>query len=421
MQAWANDKCLLVRVYSAITAIALLVLVSCLPAAAQSFQHPGILNSRTDLQTIRAKLNAGAAPWQQAFAALKASPYASLQYKATPFVTVECGSYNNPNVGCNQQVEDAMTAYCHALLWWLTGKKAHAEKAKDIINAWSATYQKNTASNARLVVSWTAPWLVNAAELLRYSAAGWTEQEQAAFAALLQKFLPYILDDSMPGNNWVLSAIEAHLAIAVYTDDRPLFDKGIDRWKQRVVTYIYQRSDGDKPVASPGKTDAQTAAIWKTSGAGLVDGLAMETCRDLGHLNLGFKSMMYGAQTAWLQGVDLFGLEQKRLSDFMELHGGWMTGSNEVPPTICAGKIIAKRADTIGVKPPLGGGQAAWEVAYSHLHHRLGIALPFTRQMLQANRPAKIARWVAKGETLTHAHLFSTSTKHNNEQTNTQQ
>ncbi len=67
----------------------------------------------------------------------------------------------------------------------------------------------------------------------------------------------------MPGNNWIQSAIEANFAIAVFKDDQPLFDKAVERWKWRVKTYIYQKSDGDRPKNTPGKTDEEVEKIWK--------------------------------------------------------------------------------------------------------------------------------------------------------------
>ena len=382
-----------------------LCLITPVVSQAQPFTHPGILNNKTELDAIKAHVKRGEQPWKSAFESLQHDNHASLSYVAEPFADVQCGSYNKPNVGCNQQVDDAMAVYCHALLWYLTNDKRHADKAIETLHAWSSTYQKNTNSNARLVVSWATPWFVNGAELLRHTNAGWKKSDQALFNEMLAKFLPYVLDDSMPGNNWIQSAIEAHMAIAVFNDDRPLFNKAVDRWNQRVKTYLYQRSDGPKPVNTPGKSDEQMTSIWrmKAKSTDYIDGMGMETCRDLGHLNLGFSSMMYAAETAWHQQVDLFAGEKKRLSDFMELHGSWMTGAVAVPPTICDGTVRARLADTTGVQPPTGGGRAVWEIAYNHLHDRLGVPLPYTRQMLEQGRPASISRWVAKGETLTHA------------------
>lgn len=371
----------------------------------QVFRHPGILNSKEQLEVVKTKIAAGEQPWTAAFEKLKTSPYSDLSFQPEPFPTVDCGSYNKPNLGCNQMVENAMAAYCQSLMWVFTNDQRYADKAIEIINSWSGTYQQNTNSNSRLVVSWATPWFVNAAELLRYTNSGWKKGDLDKFNGMLDKFLPYTLDETMPGNNWVLSAIEAHFAIAVFKDNRPLFNQAVERWKYRVKTYIYQSTDGQKPLVITGKSDGDMTNIWRsqTPGTEYIEGLGMETCRDLGHLNLGFSSMIYGAETAWQQGIDLFTPEQKRLSDFMELHGSWMTGAKDVPSDICGGMVKARLAEKQGIKAPDGGGECAWEIAFNHLHDRLKISLPYSLKMLGHCRPAPISKWVTKGETLTHA------------------
>lgn len=376
----------------------------------QNFIHPGILNNKTELDLIKSKIKAGEQPWKSAFEKLEKSKYASLNYAEKPFLIVDCGSYNKPNLGCDNAVEDGMAVYCNALIWYFTDDKKHAEKAIKIINAWSSIYEKNTNSNSRLVVSWATPWFVNGAEILKYTNSEWKTEDIVQFNGLLDKFLPYVLDETMPGNNWVLSSIEAHLAIAVFKDDKALFDKGIERWKVRTKTYIFQSSDGKTPLNIPNKTEAEVAKVWRSSANGTVyiDGLGMETCRDLGHLNLGFSSMIYAAEIAWQQGVDLFSEEKKRLTDFMELHGSWMTGAVQVPADVCEGKVKAKLADSVGIQSPKGGGQIGWEIAYNHLHDRLNIALPYSLKMIEKTRPTEINKWVRKGETLTHGNrVFS--------------
>ena len=369
------------------------------------FKHPGILNSKAQIAFIKQKIKSGQEPWKTAFQQLKDLPFSSPNYQAKPYEFVDCGSYNNPNVGCDQQAQDGMAVYCNALMYCFTDEDKYAKKALSIIDAWATTYQKNTSSNARLLVSWTAPWIANGAELLRYEYPGWKKENEKQVNELFDKFLPYVMDDTMPGNNWIQSAIEANFAIAVFKDDKVLFDKAVERWKFRVKTYIYQKTDGDKPVNTLGKSTQETEKIWKQSASGTVyvDGLAMESCRDLGHLNLGFSSMMYSAETAYQQNVDLFLLEKKRLTDFMELHGSWMTGAVKVPSNICDGFIVAKKGDKAGIAPIVGGGETAWEIAYSQLHDRLNVPLPYTKKMIEDKRPANISKWVAKGETLTHA------------------
>lgn len=381
---------------------------------AMDFVHPGILHSSSELATIKANVAAGKEPWKSAYDKLVASTYGKSTYTATPFDTVKCGSYNNPNVGCNEMVYDGMAAYSNALLWAITGNQAHANTAKNIINAWSAKYRANTESNARLVVSWAAPWYSNAAEILRYTNSGFTAANVTQFTSMLNRWLPYVKDETMPGNNWIQSAIEAHLAMAVFKSDSVEFKEAVRRWNFRVTTYIYQTTDGTKPINTPGKTDARMAAIWRDNASATiyVNGLAMETCRDINHLKLGFSSMMYGAEIAWQQGVDVFTPNKKRLKDFLELHGSWFTGSVKVPTNICDGVVRqVERDPNSGVKPPTGGGQAAFEIAYNHLHDRLKENLPYTLQMINNSRPQNANRWVFKWETLTHAgRVFSGST-----------
>jgi Alginate lyase len=370
-----------------------------------SLKHPGLLVDQKQIDFILQKIQSGEEPWKSAFDKLKTSKYASLAYVYKAYENVECGSYNKPNVGCNNHVEDGMAVYCYALMYTLTKDARYAERAVEIINAWSSTYQKNTNTNSNLVVSWATPWFVNGAELLKYYYPEWNKEDEVKFISLLDKFLPYILDELSAGNNWIQSAIEAHFAVAVFKDDKALFNQAVERWKTRVKTYIYQTSDGPKPINTVGKTDAQMASIWKSTSTGTIyiNGLAMETCRDLGHLNLGFNSMMYAAEIAYKHGVDLYSLEQKRITDFMELHAAWMTGSIEVPSTICGGVIKVQEADIDGIKLNIGGGQTAWDIAYNHFHDRLNVNLPYTEKMILGARPQSIVRWVSKGETLTHA------------------
>lgn len=381
-------------------------------AFGQAFKHPGVLNSQTELDFIKQKANSGVQPWKKAFDGLKASTFSSLTYTAKPLATMDCWSYNKDKNGnyvpqCKTFVEDGMAAYSAALMWYITEDKRYATKSIQILNAWSNAYVSNTGSNARLNVSWAAPWFVNAAEILKHGnsggTSGWSQSDIAKFNGMLVKFLPYVKDETMPGNNWIQSAIEAHFAIAIFTDNRTEFNNAVARWKTRVKTYIYQKSDGATPLEYPAGNVNINSSKWNGTKV-FVDGLCMETCRDLGHMKLGVNSMMYAAQSAYEQGVDLFSLEQKRLSDFFELHGSWMTGAKAVPSNIKGGVVIVS-PNTPGIKPPNGGGGAAFEIAYNHLHSRLNKSLPYTQQMINAHRPASAGQWVFKWETLTHGDL----------------
>ncbi len=360
---------------------------------AQSFNHPGAMHSLKDLNFIKDQVNADKQPWKSAYSQLTSSNFSNLSYSHQAFDEVKCGSYNKPNIGCNQMVENGIAAYTMALRWFISGDDRYAHKAIKIINDWSLKYRKNTESNAQLIVSWAAPWYVNAAEILRYTDSGWTSNNTNLLNTMLNRFKDYIFFENNHPNNWMMSAIEARLSIAVFQNDRAEFDAAISRWKFRVRTYIYQTSDGSNPVVPTGRTLSRTISDWKYGRENLefVDGLCMETCRDLNHTKLGFDSLMNGAEIAWQQGVDLFDLEKKRLADFLNLHGNWMTGGN-VPNNICDGDLDFKGS--------VSGSQSAFEIAYNHLHDRLGMTLNTTREMIDTKRPQIASRWVRKWESL---------------------
>ena len=360
-------------------------------AMTSALLHPGLLTTQIDISGIKNNLNNE--PWKSALTALEQSSYASLAYAAKPYVTVSCGSYNMPNIGCDQIVDDGMAAYVQSLLWVLTGDQARAQKAISILNGWASTWQSNTDSNAPLVAAWAAPWYMNAAELLRHMGGNWSAADVQQFEGFSRRLLPYMTSD-VPGNNWLMSKIEAQMAIAVFLDDSTEFQNSLSRWTSAIPTYFYVTSDGKTPVLLAG----ETTSPWKTSA--YVNGQCMETCRDFGHTRLGFDSVIYAARVAWSQGHDLFKAEAPRLAAFMELHASWTTGVSSVPTSICNGNGVLCSGQTNSPKMPCG--EPGWEIAVDQLGHRLGMSLPLSEGMLAKAQPVGPAHWNLKPETLIH-------------------
>ncbi|GGM13894.1 alginate lyase family protein [Dactylosporangium sucinum] len=94
-----------------------------------------------------------------------ASRYASLSRTPKPRAVVECGSYSNPNYGCTDEREDAIAAYTLSLAWYITRDSRYATKAIAIMDAWSATIQDHTNSNAPLQTGWAGSSWPRAAEI----------------------------------------------------------------------------------------------------------------------------------------------------------------------------------------------------------------------------------------------------------------
>src|SRR5450432_1692745 len=111
-------------------------------AARTGFVHPGILVNRAQLDFVKSML--GVEPWKTAFTRANGNRLGSLTYAPTPIAVVECGSYSNPDIGCTDEKNDASAAYTQALLFYLTGQEAHAKKAIEIMNGWSAVLKDHT-------------------------------------------------------------------------------------------------------------------------------------------------------------------------------------------------------------------------------------------------------------------------------------
>ena len=101
-------------------------------ASAQDFNHPGTLNSKADLDFIKAKVEANAEPWKSAWEALKKSDFANLNYNYKAFDVTRCGHFNMPNEGCSPIVRDPVAAYTMALRWYIGGDQRYANKAIEI-------------------------------------------------------------------------------------------------------------------------------------------------------------------------------------------------------------------------------------------------------------------------------------------------
>jgi Alginate lyase len=358
------------------------------------FRHPGVLVDKAQLDFVKAKIAAGAEPWTSAFTQAKNSRFGSRTYKPTPYAVVECGQYSNPDVGCSAEKNDATAAYTQALLWYFTGDATYAKNAAAILDAWSATLKDHINSNTPLQCGWVGAVLPRAGEILRYSYSAWPAANVARFGNLLRTvYLPKVINGAPNQNgNWELSTTEATMAIAVFLDDHATFDVALGRWRKRVPAYIYLKTDGALPVPPPrtNKTTAdQIIAYWYGQKT-FVDGVGQETCRDFGHLTLGFAAMVNAAETARIQGVDLYAEEARRIVAGYEFNTQYLDGV-AAPSWLCGGKLDLSPNET-------------WEIGYNEYANRLGKSLPHTNHVILKNRPSGATHHIL-WETLTHANL----------------
>jgi len=388
--------------------------------APQGFVHPGIFVTEGQLAFVRQQIAAGAQPWTGELAKAKASRFGKTTWVPKARSVIQCGSYDTPNLGCTDSREDALAAYTLTLIWKLTGEQAYADAAIRILDAWSGAltailydYSQATTHNGPLQAAWLAEVFPRSAELLRHGPSGWPVARAQRFGTMLTtKVLPLIQTGAWAsGSNWNNSMINGAMNIAIYTDDASLFEDTLAQWRDGVRWTIHLQSDGTRPLGppkllnadgswKPGKLQEQ----WRSQtefGTARVNGISMEVCRDLWHTQFSLASMSQAAETAYIQGEDLYAEEATRMiaghefaAKYLNLYppsGGSQTTKTGLGSWLCAGTLKLQDLPT-------------WEAAYNHYVNRLGRSMPETARTVTRNRPkASYIDIQMAWETLTHA------------------
>lgn len=360
------------------------------PVSSSEFKHPGVLVNLEQLNEIKRRINAGIEPQKTAFEALRNSKYAALDYTPQAYDTVSCGPFSNPNIGCKDEQDDVIAAYSQALLWVITGNKIYAENSIKIMNEWSHNLVGgHNYANGPIQAAWCGSVWPRAAEIIRYTYNGWKETDILKFQNMLRtQYLPSIIHGNCENGNKELAMSEALINIGVFNDDKAVFDLGVKMWRGRTPAYIYLKSDGPTPVEPPGCG----MAIWSNKGLmpELVDGILQETARDTHHAWMGFASIVNAAETAYIQGVDLYAEEGKRIMAAMEYQAQYLKPNNVPPPANLA----------FALNP-------TWEIAFNHYQNRKGYNLPKMKLVIPTNRPTGTNHHII-WETLTHGDMGNT-------------
>jgi len=322
------------------------------------FTHPGVFDSLESLETSRKHVLAGDKPWITIFQQLVSSSYISRDapdftqftpanatnpltqrcgLKNSAGCVTYCGSFSIPDVGCTDARLDARAVYAQALMYWYTGNAGYAQRAIAILNAYAKHFKGNTGSNGPLMTAWIGETMLRGAEILRYTYVP-DEGDQAfdvdGFSEMLRTVAVPTLStfDYGPYNgNWKLSAADSLINTAVFLDDRELYDRALTMWREAVPAYIYVSRDGRlpaAPVTAAGLYQNQTdlTCFWLANKVGdcqtdpkadphvvMQNGQAQESCRDFGHTALGLGATINAAETASIQGDDLYSEQQHRI------------------------------------------------------------------------------------------------------------
>lgn len=312
--------------------------------------HPGILQTRADLELMKARIKAGDEPWKSAWDRWLAQPEASLDFTSRPFAHVIRGAYGAGEKGGIELSASVAAAQVHAQQWFVTGDQAHARKVIEILDAWSATLADFSENDAMLLAGWTGGEFCNAAEIVRATYPHWSEASLQQFKRMLLTVYVPLLEMFYPGanGNWDAAMMYTLLAIGIFCEKRELMHHVYSHFRtgplnSGIARYIYP------------------------------SGQCEESTRDQGHVQLGLGYMARTAIVAWNQGVDLFGEADNRLALGYEYTSHYMLG-HDVP---CYGSIS-----------PVSRGHFSdvYEAVLEHYHYVKHIAMPYTEQAAAAAR-----------------------------------
>lgn len=173
-----------------LTAVVLFLIQSSGVQAA--FVHPGLMHTQTDLDRMEAKVVANAQPWKSGWDVLTANSHASSTYTLKGPVSIVYRGYDGVNTeNYSKLFNDIAAAYANALRWHVSGSTAHANKAIQIMNAWSSTLTAISGTSDKYLAAGIYGYeFANAAELMRgYS--GWAAADYERFKTMmLTIFIP---------------------------------------------------------------------------------------------------------------------------------------------------------------------------------------------------------------------------------------
>ncbi|WP_342561115.1 alginate lyase family protein [Paenibacillus sp. FSL R7-0345] len=302
--------------------------------------------------------NQNTEPWKSALANFKKDAKASSSYvKQGPYSTVcrkdsALSTCTSADYGNSALENDSRAAYYNALLWNITGTQAYANKAIEILNAWSSTLTTIAGTDAQLAAGDNAIFLANAGELLRYSNSGWSSANITQLENVLTNvFYPQI---SVIGDaNWGGSCLKSIISIAIFTNNQTMFDYAIANYRTNDCAAL------TKNVMSTGQIS--------------------ESGRDQVHALGGLGNLIVVAEIAWKQGVDLYGDADNRLLAGSEYWSNYNLGNTETSYDTTYGRCTMGPWGAISATGRSASfGWAQNEVVYAHYVVRKGLSAPFT-------------------------------------------
>ena len=342
------------------------------------FIHPGMLHNQAELDFVKEKVRAKEQPWLDAWEELLKTDISKMDFKPEAREIIVRGPYEKPSEGAKECEHASGAAYSQAIQWIITEDPKHVHKAIEIFNDYAYTVKDFTHNDAKLLIGMTGTMMLNAAEIIRHTSTLWEQKDQQQFEKVIREvYYGGIMKKVWPSHsewfprangNWDASMMQTMLCIAIFLEDRELFDQ--------VVDYTMNG-------------ESKGSILWYISGE---TGQCQESGRDQKHTYMGLGFLTAACEIAWKQGVDMYSSHDNRLALGLEYTAKYNMG-HEVPfEQYYDYRGRKTNGDKISSKGR-GGFYPMWEKGYHQYHRRMGMEMPYTKQVLDKIRPQK---WYVK-------------------------
>ncbi len=379
----------------------------------RGFVHPGGLHTQEDFDRIKDLLAKGDPTITAAVKVLTQAAYAQSTAGTSPVQTIVRGGGKGENY--INAARGATIAYQNALVWKITGNKANASHAINVLMQWANTTKGiGGDSNYALAAGLYGYQFAQAAELLR-DYEGWAPERFEQFRQwMLQVWYPSAMGFlrgrngtwenvgkwwQAPGHywsNWGLCNALCVMSIGVLCDDVFIYNQGLSYMKyDQVGTFTDPRTAN--PILNDGLTEfmgnlvvtvTNTPANLKASSYGTI-GQMQESGRDIGHATMAAGLAIDIAHMAWNQGDDLFSFMDNRLAAGIEFVAAQTQNIEGLPWTnykYGSGGIYYTDNRCWTMTSPALGNQIRpyWGTVIGHYQGVLGKDMPYS-EMAYAN------------------------------------